>query len=78
MYSISYTNLLGQKPPFPKTLAEQAAALRALLSARQAPASAEELARAFTRANLARVRELLDALRALGQVRQVAPDRFAA
>ncbi len=68
----------AKKPPFPKTLAEQAASLRAALAARPTPASAEELARGFARANLTRVRELLDALRLLGQVRQVDADRFAA
>ena len=68
----------AKKPPFPGTLAEQAAAVRAALAARQSPASAEELARAFSRANVTRVRELLDALRTLGQVRQVDADRFAA
>ena len=73
-YSEAKPDKGAKKPAFPRTLAEQAAALRAALAARSGPASAEELARA----NLTRVRELLDALRLLGEVRQVDAERFAA
>ena len=66
------------KPAWPGTLAEQAQALRAALAARGAPAAADELANMFARAPIKQVRELLDVLAALGQVRQLDDQRFAA
>ena len=67
-----------KKLTWPATLAEQAQALRAALQSHAAPATAEEIARLFTRAPGPRVRELLDTLRSLGQVRAVNGERFAA
>jgi hypothetical protein len=66
------------KLAWPKAPAEQAQALRAALAARGAPASATELAKAFKSAPAQAVRELLDALRALGQIRQLDDQRYAA
>jgi hypothetical protein len=66
-----------KKLPWPKTLAEQAQALRAALAARSTPATPEQLAKSFQGARAARVQELLDALRALGQIRQLPQGRFA-
>src|SRR5688500_4752123 len=68
----------GAKPPWPKTLPEQAQALRAAMASRAAPASAEELAKTFKGAKLERVRELLETLGALGQIRRVTRERFVA
>jgi hypothetical protein len=66
------------KPAWPKGMAEQAQAVRAALASRAAPASAEEVAKAFKGANLERVRDLLETLGALGQIRRVNGERFAA
>ena len=66
------------KLAWPKTLPEQAQAVRAALASRAAPASAEELAKAFKGAKLDRVRDLLETLGALGQVRRLNGERFAA
>jgi hypothetical protein len=68
----------AKKPPFPATLAEQAQAVRAALAATPGPASAEQIARSFSRAKIERVRELLETLGALGQIRRVDGNRFAA
>jgi hypothetical protein len=69
----------GQAPaarqPWPKTLAEQAQAVRALLSART-PVSADDLAQTFHRAPRERVAELLEALVSLGQARRLDDGRY--
>jgi len=58
------------KQPWPKGLPDQVQAVRAALLELARPADAEEVARRFQRAQTPRVQEILDALAALGQVRQ--------
>jgi len=64
--------------PWPKKLPEQATALRAALAARPGPATPADLAGGFTGARADRVAELLDALIALGQARQLEDGRVVA
>lgn len=65
------------KRPWPKTLPEQASALRAALAAQTELVSAEDLARAFTRARTDAISNLLQTLVSLGLAREVAPGQFA-
>jgi hypothetical protein len=65
------------KLPWPKTLAEQAQAVRAALAAAAAPATPEALARTFQGARSDRVAELLDTLASLGQARRLEDGRYA-
>ncbi|WP_206352152.1 class I SAM-dependent DNA methyltransferase [Tautonia rosea] len=65
------------KRPWPKTLAEQAQALRSLLASLPEPATPADLARHFTKAPRPRVAELLDTLSTLGQARPLPDGRFA-
>ena len=58
------------KLPWPDTLAEQAKALRTALASQPKPATPDQLAKTFARANLDRVEELLETLVSLGQARQ--------
>jgi len=67
----------GTKTPWPKTLAEQAQAVRAALSAHRGPVSAGQLAKTFARARVDRIEELLEALASLGQARELPDGRFA-
>jgi len=67
----------GGKLPWPKTLAEQAQAVRAALSSHRGPVSADQLAKTFARARVDRVQELLEALASLGQARDLPDGRFA-
>jgi SAM-dependent methyltransferase len=66
------------KLPWPKTLAEQAAAVQAALSAGAAPVDAADLAKHFTRANKERIAELLETLASLGKARELADGRYLA
>lgn len=66
------------KLPWPKTLAEQAQAVRSALAARRAPVTPEQLAKTFLRARVDRVEELLDTLASLGQARELDDGRFIA
>ena len=66
------------KRPWPKTLPEQASALRAALAAQTELVSVEDLARGFTRARTDTIANLLQTLVSLGLAREVAPGRFAA
>jgi len=66
------------RAPWPKGLAAQAQAVRLALAAEPGPRSAAEVARAFQRADKARVEEILDTLASLGQARMVGEDRYAA
>jgi hypothetical protein len=59
----------AEKLPWPKTLAEQAQAVRSALAARPKPATAGELCKQFKSAKAERVAELLATLAALGQAR---------
>lgn len=66
------------KTPWPKTLAEQAQAVRSALGAHRTPVTPEQLAKTFLRARVDRVEELLDTLASLGQARELDDGRFAA
>jgi len=57
------------KQPWPKTMAEQAQAVRQALASLDAPASVETVAKCFLRAKRDRVAELLETLVGLGQAR---------
>ena len=66
----------AEATPWPKRAPEQYVALRAALGA--APATPAELARRFARAPRNRMKEMLEALVAMGQARPVAGGRYAA
>ena len=66
----------GTKAPWPKTLPEQIAAVRATLSD-LGTATPEQVARQFQRARAGSVQPLLESLTALGQARIVDGGRFA-
>ena len=68
----------GTKPAWPRDLVSQISAVRAQLAAATAPMKAADIAKAFTSAKLEKVTELLAALEALGQARNLDHDRFAA
>lgn len=65
------------KPAWPKSLPEQARALRQLLASERTAATAAELAKRFTRARTERVEELLRTLVSLGHAREVEGGRYA-
>lgn len=65
------------KTPWPKTLADQAQAVRAALASRRDPVSSSQLAQTFSRARVDRIEELLEALVSLGQARALPDGRFA-
>jgi hypothetical protein len=67
-----------EKQPWPKSMAEQAQAVRAALAALDGPATAKQVAAVFTGARGARVTELLETLASLGQAREVGEERFVA
>ncbi|MGB0712438.1 MAG: hypothetical protein ACPGUC_02650, partial [Gammaproteobacteria bacterium] len=58
-----------KKPAWPKALPEQVQALKTTLAAQPAPATAEHIARQFSRARKDKVAELLDTLVHLGQIK---------
>jgi hypothetical protein len=64
------------KRPWPKTLAEQAQAVRSALAEHPAGLTPDQLARLFLRARADRVSDLLDALASLGQARAVEDGRY--
>ena len=66
------------RAPFPKSLADQARAVRHALQAHAGIVTADELAKSFQRAPVARVAELLDTLASLGQARSVGEGRYVA
>lgn len=66
------------KQPWPKTLPDQVAAVRATLDAAKTPLRAEDVARCFTRANKIKVAEVLTTLETLSQIHRVGTERFAA
>ena len=68
--SIAVESAPGKRRPWPKTLPEQIKSLRDALVEQPAPISAEQLARAFSRAQTRKVEELLETLQAIGQVRK--------
>ncbi|TDL85815.1 class I SAM-dependent DNA methyltransferase [Meridianimarinicoccus aquatilis] len=63
------------KPPFPKSLPDQIAAVRAALSD-LGEATPEQVARTFKRGRAATVQPLLESLTALGQARTIEGGRF--
>lgn len=67
-----------EKQPWPPALADQARAVRQTLVARGVATTAAELARAFSRARVERVEELLETLVSLGQARRTGDGRFVA
>jgi hypothetical protein len=67
-----------KKLPWPKALSEQAAAVQSVLVAINGPASEDDVAKRFTRANKDRVAELLDTLTSLGKARTLEDGRFLA
>ena len=66
------------RAPWPKTLPEQVRAVREALAEQPGPAAPEQVARTFKRAQTARVREMLETLESLGQVRRTESGRYAA
>ena len=64
------------KAPWPKSLPEQAEAVRSALAGQGGPVTVAELAKAFRRANRARLTEILETLASLGQARLVGADRY--
>ena len=66
----------AKKEPWPKTLAEQAQAVRAVLSAVPAGMTPEQLAKTFLRGQSRRISELLDTLVSLGQARALDDGRY--
>ncbi|MCB0193093.1 MAG: hypothetical protein KDJ65_14210 [Anaerolineae bacterium] len=67
-----------EKQPWPKSMAEQAQAVRAALVALDGPVTSKQVAKAFKGARAARVTELLETLASLGQARLVEGERFVA
>lgn len=67
----------ADKQPWPKSIPEQARAVRQALAAGRGVVTPQQLAAAFRRANLARIEELLQTLVSLGQAREVSPGRYA-
>ena len=66
------------KAKWPKSLPEQAQAVRSALISFTTPATPEDVARSFSRAKGERVGELLETLVTLGQALQIADGRFVA
>jgi hypothetical protein len=65
-----------EKAPWPKTLAERAKAVKAVLAEQRSPVTSEQLTKKFLRAKVEVVEELLDTLVSLGQARELAGGRF--
>lgn len=70
------TSVPAKKQPWPKSLAEQAQAVRSALAASPAAVTPEQLARTFTRGRADRVADLLDTLVSLGQARATGDGRY--
>lgn len=62
--------------PWPKTLPEQASALRTALAEQQGVVTVEEIARIFSRARTDTVAGLIETLVSLGLAREVEPGRY--
>jgi hypothetical protein len=65
-----------EKQPWPKAMPEQARAVRQALAAQTAVVTPQQLARAFTRARVERIEELLQTLVSLGQARELRPGHY--
>ena len=61
---------------WPKTIPEQARAVRQALAAAAGVVTPQQLTKRFARANASRVEELLQTLVSLGQAREVEEGRF--
>ncbi len=68
----------GAKRPWPKTLPEQAQAVRAVLADQSTGLTPGQLARLFFRANTQRVTDMLNTLVSLGQARALEGGRYVA
>jgi hypothetical protein len=66
----------GGRTPWPKTLAEQAKAVRQALNAQPGAMTAEQIADRFVRGKSERIEELLETLVSLGQARRIDEDKF--
>lgn len=66
------------KSPWPKSLAEQAKAVRQTLISQDRALTAEQIAKRFVRGKAERVEELLETLVSLGQAREVSDGKFTA
>lgn len=66
-----------ERLPWPKSIPEQARAVRQALAAQRGVVTSQQLARAFTRARVERIEELLQTLVSLGQAREVSEGRYA-
>ncbi len=66
----------ARKHPWPKSLPEQAQAVRAALSTAPGGLTPEQLARQFQRARADKVAELLETLVSLGQARPLPNGRY--
>jgi hypothetical protein len=64
--------------PWPKSLADQARAIRSALVGRTTPATVGDLAATFKGANRERIAELLETLESLGQARSLPDGTFLA
>jgi hypothetical protein len=65
-----------QKQPWPKSIPEQARAVRLALASQRGVVTPKELARVFQRGNVNRIEELLQTLVSLGQAREVGDGRY--
>jgi hypothetical protein len=65
-----------EKQPWPKTIPEQARAVRQALATQRGVVTPQQLARVFTRARVERIEELLQTLVSLGQAREVGEGRY--
>jgi hypothetical protein len=68
----------AKKLTWPKALSKQAAAVQSVLVSINGPASEDDVAMRFNRANKDRVAELLDTLTSLGKARELEDGRFLA
>jgi len=68
--------IAGAKRPWPKTLPEQAQAVRAVLADQPSGLTPDQLARLFLRANTQRVTDMLNTLVSLGQARALEGGRY--
>ena len=72
----AYPVVAGAKRRWPKTLPEQAQAVRAVLAEQPTGLTPEQLARLFLRANTQRVTDMLNTLVSLGQARALGGGRY--
>jgi len=68
---------LTPRPPWPKSLPDQAQAVPAALRETAASAAAEDIARRYRNAPTAQVGDLLETLVSLGQARRAGEGRYA-